>query len=79
MPVREKMREHKEEKEMEHALGEEAWHIMQIWEKVDAPTRKKLLLRKLDEKIMVNEQWIADLQYRLETKKMIKEWIEKQL
>jgi len=32
---------------------------------------------RLDEKIMKKEQWIADLQFKLETLKMMKPWIEK--
>jgi hypothetical protein len=35
------------------------------------------MLRKLDAKIMKKEQWIKALQYKVETLKMIKTWVEK--
>jgi len=63
------MHEHKEEGK-EHEM-------MMLWEKLGDSEKKTLMLRKLDAKIMKKEQWIKDLQYKVETLKMIKMWIEK--
>ena len=63
---------------MEHGMmGQEKWGMMMLWEKLDDNAKKMLMTRKLDEKIMKKEQWIADLQFKLETLKMMKMWIEK--
>ncbi len=51
--------------------------MMMLWEKLGDSEKKTLMLRKLDAKIMKKEQWIKDLQYKVETLKMIKMWIEK--
>jgi len=51
--------------------------MMMLWEKLGSSEKKTLMLRKLDAKIMKKEQWITDLQYKVETLKMIKMWIEK--
>ena len=51
--------------------------MMMLWEKLGDSEKKALMLRKLDAKIMKKEQWIKDLQYKIETLKMIKMWIEK--
>ena len=52
-------------------------HMMMLWEKLGDSEKKTLMLRKIDAKIMKKEQWIKDLQYKVETLKMIKMWIEK--
>ncbi len=51
--------------------------MMMLWEKLGDSEKKTLMLRKLDAKIMKKEQWIKDLQYKVETLKMIKTWVEK--
>jgi len=51
--------------------------MMMLWEKLGDSEKKTLMPRKLDAKIMKKEQWIKDLQYKVETLKMIKMWIEK--
>ncbi len=51
--------------------------MMMLWEKLGDSEKKTLMLRKLDAKIMKKEQWIKALQYKVETLKMIKGWIEK--
>ena len=56
-------------------MGKE--HLMKLWEKLGDSEKKTLMLRILDAKIMKKEQWIKDLQYKVETLKMIKMWIEK--
>ena len=52
-------------------------HMMKLWEKLGDSEKKTLMLRILDAKIMKKEQWIKDLEYKVETLKMIKTWIEK--
>ena len=51
--------------------------MMMLWEKLGDSEKKTLMLRILDAKIMKKEQWITDLQYKVETLKMIKMWIER--
>ncbi len=51
--------------------------MMMLWEKLGDAEKKMLMIRKLDAKIMKKEQWIKNLQYKVETLKMIKMWIEK--
>jgi len=51
--------------------------MMMLWEKLGDSEKKTLMLRKLDAKIMKKEQWIKALQYKVETLKMIRTWIEK--
>ena len=51
--------------------------MMMLWEKLGDSEKKALMLRKLEGKIMKKEQWIKDLQYKVETLKMIKMWIER--
>jgi len=65
-----------EEEGKEHMMmGKE--HLMKLWEKLGDSEKKTLMLRILDAKIMKKEQWIKDLEYKVETLKMIKTWIEK--
>jgi len=52
-------------------------HMMMLWEKLGDAEKKMLMLRILDARIMKKEQWIEDLQYKVETLKMIKMWIGK--
>ena len=51
-----------EEHEM---MGKE--HMMMLWEKFGDSEKKAIMLRILDAKIMKKEQWIKDLQYKVET------------
>jgi hypothetical protein len=51
--------------------------MMMLWEKLGDAEKKMFMMRKLDAKIMKKEQWIKNLQYKVETLKMIKGWIEK--
>jgi hypothetical protein len=51
--------------------------MMMLWEKLGDSEKKTIMLRKLDAKIMKKEQWIKALQYKVETLKMIKTWVEK--
>jgi len=57
--------------------GKKAKMLMKLWEKLGDSEKKMLMQRILDAKIMKKEQWIKDLEYKVETLKMIKTWIEK--
>ncbi|ACL16937.1 hypothetical protein [Methanosphaerula palustris] len=48
-----------------------------IWEKLDDPTKKKIKLRMFDEKIMHKENCIKQLQYKVETMKILRASMEK--
>ncbi|WP_440950525.1 hypothetical protein [Methanosphaerula subterraneus] len=48
-----------------------------VWEKLDDETKKKIKLRMFDEKIMHKEDCIKQLQYKLETMKMLRASLEK--
>jgi len=61
----------------EHEMMGKEHEMMMLWEKLGDSEKKMLMLRILDAKIMKKEQWIKDLQYKVETLKMIKMWIEK--
>lgn len=47
------------------------------WEKLDDDAKKQFMLRKLDEKIMKKECKIKLLQYKIESLRMAKTWVEK--
>jgi len=51
--------------------------MMMLWEKLGNSEKKMLMQQILDARIMKKEQWSKDLQYKVETLKMIKTWIEK--
>ena len=61
----------------EHMMMMGKEHLMKLWEKLGDSEKKTLMLRLLDAKIMKKEQWIKDLEYKVETIEMIKNWIEK--
>lgn len=48
-----------------------------MWEKLDEKTRKMMMMRMLDEKIMMKENWIKHLQHKVDTLKMLKQAMEK--
>ena len=54
---------------------DEKWKMM--WEKLDDKTKKMMMSRMLDEKIMIKENWIRHLQHKVETLKMLKMAMEK--
>jgi len=45
--------------------------MMMLWEKLGDSEKKMIMQRILNAKIMKKEQWIKDLQYKVETLKMI--------
>lgn len=62
---------------MEHHGMEGNPCMPMIWEKLDDETKKKIKLRILDEKIMYKEDWIRQLQHKVETMKIIRASMEK--
>lgn len=58
-------------------MGKGKWAEMMMWEKLDEETKKQLMMRKLDERIMKKEFKIEYLQHKVETLKMMKTWMEK--
>jgi hypothetical protein len=48
-----------------------------MWEKLDEKTKKMVMSRMLEEKIMMKEAWIKHLQHKIETMKMIKVAMDK--
>jgi len=48
-----------------------------LWEKLGDSEKKSLMLWKLEGKIMKKEHMIKQLQYKVETLKTIKSWLEK--
>jgi hypothetical protein len=85
----EKIKEKKEEGKLEESMiemlgdllrearGSPLHEMVELYEKISDSDKKTLLLRRLDATIMKKEQWIADIQYKIETLKMIKTMIEK--
>ena len=63
------MHEHKEE-------GKK-FEMMMLREKLGDSEKKALMMRKLEGKIMRKEHMIKQLQYKVETLKTIKSWLEK--
>ena len=64
---------------MEHG-GMEHHHdpcMGMMWEKFDDKTKKMMMMRMLDEKIMMKEHWIQHLQFKVESMKMLKSMMEK--
>ncbi|MDD1679713.1 MAG: hypothetical protein LUO93_11095 [Methanomicrobiales archaeon] len=53
--------------------------IMMMWEKMDQQTKKMIVTRMLDEKIMMKEAFIKQLQYKVETYKMVRQMMEKMM
>jgi hypothetical protein len=61
---------------MEH--GEQDMdHMKMMWEKLDEKTKKMVMSRMLEEKIMMKEAWIKHLQHKIDTMKMIKGAMDK--
>jgi len=58
-------------------MGPAKWAEMFAWESFDDETKKKLILRKIDERIMRKESKIESLKYKVETLKMMKQALQK--
>ncbi len=48
-----------------------------MWERLTDDQMKQLIARMIESKIMMKEAWIKQLQYKIETYKMVKQMIEK--
>ncbi len=57
--------------------GKKSEMMIMLWDKLGDSEKKALMLRKLEGKIMKKESKIKLLQYKVETLKTIKSWIEK--
>ena len=65
---------------MEHGSSSEemmAQHMKMMWDKLDEKTKKMVMGRMLEGKIMMKEAWIKQIQFKIETMKMIKASMEK--
>ncbi len=60
-----------------HHMGPAKWAEMVAWEMLDEDTKKQVILRKLDQRIMRKEFKIGSLKHKVETLKMMKQAIEK--
>jgi hypothetical protein len=61
-----------------HGMGMQQPDILwAMWEKLDDKTKKSLAIRKIDQKIMEKEAMIKHLQFKIETLRMMKQWMEK--
>lgn len=67
----------KVEHEMVHHMGRSKWAETYAWECLDDETKKKLMLRKIDHRIMRKEAKIESLTYKVETLKMMREALQK--
>ena len=61
---------------MERGMGK-GKALMMLWEKLDDNQKKLLATRMLDGRIMKKELKIKYLEHKVETRKMIKTWVEK--
>lgn len=50
-----------------------------MWEKMDSSSKKTIVMRMLDEKIMKKEAHIRYLQHKVETYKMVKQMMDKMM
>ena len=66
-----------EDSKIEMHMGQAKWAEMAAWESLDEGTRKEIILRKLNERIMHKEFKIEYKRHKVETLKMIKQAMEK--
>ncbi|RPI40460.1 MAG: hypothetical protein EHM53_01845 [Methanoregulaceae archaeon] len=66
-----------EDSKIEMHMGQAKWAEMAAWESLDDKTKKEIILRKLNERIMHKEFKINYKQHKVETLKMIKAAMEK--
>jgi hypothetical protein len=65
-----------EDSKIEMHMGQAKWAEMASWETLDDETKKKIILRKLDERIMHKEFKIGYKKHKVETLKMIRQAME---
>ena len=66
-----------EDSKIEMHMGQAKWAEMAAWESLDEATRKAIVMRKLDERIMHKEFKIGYKKHKVETLKMIRQALEK--
>ena len=66
-----------EDSKIEMHMGQAKWAEMAAWETLDDGTKKEVIQRKLDQRIMHKEFKIGYLKHKVETLKLIKKAINK--
>jgi len=66
-----------EDSKIEMHMGQAKWAEMAAWETLDDETKKEIILRKLNERIMHKEFKIEYKKHKVETLKMIKQAMER--
>lgn len=65
------------EGKIEMYMGQTKWAELAAWETLDDATKKEIIQRKLDQRIMHKEFKIGYLKHKVETLKMIKKAMNK--
>ena len=63
----------KPEGKIDMYMGQTKWAELAAWDTLDAATKKQILLRKLDQRIMHKEFKIGFIKHTVETLKMMKQ------
>ena len=66
-----------EDSKVEMHMGQAKWAEMAAWESLDDETKKEVIQRKLDQRIMHKEFKIGYLKHKVETLKLIKKAMNK--
>jgi len=66
-----------EDSKIEMHMGQAKWAEMAAWESLDDETKKEVIQRKLDQRIMHKEFKIGYLKHKVETLKLIKKAMNK--
>ena len=66
-----------EDSKVEMHMGQAKWAEMAAWETLEDETKKEVIQRKLDQRIMHKEFKIGYLKHKVETLKLIKKAMNK--
>jgi len=66
-----------EDSKIEMHMGQAKWAEMAAWETLEDETKKEVIQRKLDQRIMHKEFKIGYLKHKVETLKLIKKAMNK--
>jgi len=66
-----------EDSKIEMHMGQAKWAEMAAWESLDDETKKEVIQRKLDQRIMHKEFKIGYLKHKVETLKLIRKAMNK--
>jgi predicted Fe-S protein YdhL (DUF1289 family) len=67
----------KPEGNVEMYMGQTKWAELAAWETLDEATKKEIIQRKLDQRIMHKEFKLGYIKHKVETLKMIKQAMKK--